>query len=400
MSTYVELVARECARIDAQQDGHFTIYRVHNRLDALSRDEPDDIALQALSIACGYHSSPRGPTAPYACGPFGPVFVMPQENGVSMFPKPLDRIDVDVLDLWSDCASEDAMHPIVRARLGDLLWVRRHRGPRPWFRVAVPAYLELMDTRVHIVERTDGLVRAADICREASQRELLEQVLDAADCLVGESLDRTSDEFGIVMRGLLLLADNGRDCTGLVAAASEVYRHDPWDVSQLREVSIKIASSDSERSALQAERVGAFEAVADAAEGLLRFAHLTTALEIAESAGLAEDAQRLRHKLENTDPLSDAQTFEVTHEFDLSEMKAGVDAALGTGDLRNAILGYGALLPVGDPEQTRQDIAAERSEYPWQSLVTKVHIGPHGSASVLPSGHEMRDAADLGSETQ
>ena len=396
VSAYVEIIAQECVHIEAEQDRYFTIHSVHDRLHALSKDQPDDAVLRALSVACGYHMEPGARDSPYACGPFMPMWVMPQENGVSMFPGPLDRIEADVLDLWGACASEDAMHPIVRARLADLLWTRRHRGPTLWFRVAVLAYLDLADTCAEVVERTQGLQRSEAICKEANQPDLLNRVLDAAARLVQKSLDRASDEPGIVIRGLHLLADNKYDCAGLVSAASEVYGDDPWLVSDLREVSIKIASGASERSVLQSERVGAFEAAADAADGLLRFAHLTTALEIAESVGLAADARRVRNKLENTDPLADGETFEVTQEIDLDEIKREVDEALGDGDLRDALLRYGTYLPVDDPEQSRQAIAAERNEFPLQSLVTRFHVGPHGSASVLPSGHEMRDAADLG----
>ena len=393
---YVEIVARECAHIDAEQDRYFTIHSVHDRLHALSKDQPDDAVLRALAVACGYHMEPEALDGPYVCGPFGPMWVMPQENGVSMFPGPLDRVEDDVLDLWGVCASEDAMHPIVRARLADLLWTRRHRGPTLWFRVAVLAYLDLADTCAEVVERTEGLQRSEAICKEANQPDLLNRVLDAVTRLVQESLDRARDEPGIVIRGLHVLADNKYDCAALVTAATEVYGDDPWLASDLREVSIKLASGASERSALQSGRVGAFEAAADAADGLLRFAHLTKALEIAESDGLADDARRVRNKLENTDPLTDGQTIEVTQEIDLDEIKREVDKALGDGDLRDALLRYGTFLPVDDPEQSRQAIAAERNDYPLQSLVTLFHVGPHGSASVLPSGHELRDAADLG----
>ena len=259
-----------------------------------------------------------------------------------------------MLDLWGVCASEDAMHPIVRARLADLLWTRRHRGPTLWFRVAVLAYLDLADTCAEVVERTEGLQRSEAICKEANQPDLLNRVLDAVTRLVQESLDRARDEPGIVIRGLHVLADNKYDCAALVTAATEVYGDDPWLASDLREVSIKLASGASERSALQSGRVGAFEAAADAADGLLRFAHLTKALEIAESDGLADDARRVRNKLENTDPLTDGQTIEVTQEIDLDEIKREVDKALGDGDLRDALLRYGTFLPVDDPEQSRQ----------------------------------------------
>lgn len=395
-STYIEVVTQVCERLDSEKDRSFTIHSVHDRLHALSKEKPDDAMLRTLAHACGYHMELVARDNPYACGVFAPMWEIPQENGVSVFPVPLDRVEADVLDLWSALASEDALPPIVRARLADLLWTRRHRGPVPWFRVAVPAYLDLADTNVHIVERSDGLQRAAGICREAKQRDLLDQVLDAVDGLVQESLSRTDDEFGIVIRGLSVLVDNGYDCAELVAVASALYSDSPWQISSLRELSIKIATSDSQREKLQSERVGAFEAAADAADGLPRSALLTTALEFAESAGLTADAQRVRNKLENTDALADARTIEVTQPIDLEGIREEIGALLGTGDLREALLRYGMLVPVDDPEQTLRAIAAERNEYPLQSLFTHIHFGPHGSATVLPSGHEMRDDADVG----
>lgn len=113
------------------------------------------------------------------------------------------------------------------------------------------------------MDRIEGLQRAEAICKEANQPDLLDQALDASAHLVQESLDRASDEPGIVIRGLHVLADNGYECSGLVSAASEAYGDDPWLVSGLGETSIKVASGASECSALQSERVAAFEAAAD-----------------------------------------------------------------------------------------------------------------------------------------
>ncbi|WP_423920964.1 DUF4209 domain-containing protein [Candidatus Poriferisodalis sp.] len=394
---YVETVARVCAQVDAEQGRRFVIYPVHDRLQALSKDRPDDDVLRALADACGYHMRRSARDVPFACGPFEPLFVFGnQDDTANVYPMPLDSVEHDVLDVWSACTSHDAMHPLVRSRLCDLLWVRRHSGPKLWFREAVLAYLDLADTPVDVLERSAGLTRAVDICKETRQQDLLDRVLASLARVVRESLSRTTDEFGIVARGLDALAESGFECAEIMSAASEVYCDDPWQVSRLREIALKIAPNEQERQRLQAERVEAFEAAAEAADGLLRFSHLSTALEIAESAGLTSDSQRLRNKLENTDAMEDAHHVEVSGEIDMTEMRAEVDSILGDGDLREALLRYGALLPISDPEETREEVAAQRNAYPLQSLVTQIRIGPHNSAVVLPSGHEMRDAAEIG----
>ena len=59
-------------------------------------------------------------------GPFGLVF----ETTAGVYPTPLRDVDDATLQLWSellDCVDD----PLVRARMGDLLWVRRV-GPAPY----------------------------------------------------------------------------------------------------------------------------------------------------------------------------------------------------------------------------------------------------------------------------
>ena len=79
---------------------------------------------RALSCACNYHMGDGGP---FACGPYSPMFVFPKGGDqYSVFPVPLEQVETDVLNIWAVHANDKALHPIPRARLADLLWVRRH----------------------------------------------------------------------------------------------------------------------------------------------------------------------------------------------------------------------------------------------------------------------------------
>ena len=77
----------------------------------------------------------------------------------------------------------------MRARLADLLWVRRHQPSRRWFKVAVRAYVQLAETNVEVLNIGCGLQRAVAICTELNHSELRRDPLEALEHLVKRHRD-------------------------------------------------------------------------------------------------------------------------------------------------------------------------------------------------------------------
>ena len=153
----------------ADSDIQCRVSKLGDRLQALAKESPDDETWRALSNACNYHMNGSDPLAH---GPYAPKFVFAEgEQHVSVFPTPLDRVETDMLDVWVECANEYTLHPMPRARLADLLWVRKHGDRGKWINVAVDAYTTTAAIpEVHIVERGNMLARAVAICEESNNQ--------------------------------------------------------------------------------------------------------------------------------------------------------------------------------------------------------------------------------------
>ncbi len=265
IANYIDVTNQLCSDMvtaSADSDLQCRISKLGDRLQALARESSEDETWRALSYACNYHMNGSGPLA---YGPYAPMFVFPEgEHHVSVFPTPLDRVETDMLDVWVDCANDDTLHPMPRARLADLLWVRKHGDRGKWINVAVDAYTACAAIpEVHIVERGDMLARALAICEESNNQDpqRKQAALTALADLARTVIDSDSDSFGVVGRALVALIDAGYRCEDMVTDAMRKYDVDPYRASDLRAIAMRADTADKAR--LQAERIEAFENAAD-----------------------------------------------------------------------------------------------------------------------------------------
>ena len=322
--------------------------------------------------------------------------IPPQEDGAPGYPEPLSEVVDDVLGVWSECALDESLHPLVRSRLADLLWVRRHDPRRRWFEIAVTSYADLAATDVEVLERCDGLSRAVAICKESNHLTLIISPLEALSHLARHSLDTAEDQYGVVAGALRTLAENDHPCSDLLDEAIAKYGGVPFRMADLCMIAISVSDDEDEKRRLHLQRACAFTEAADQSSGLLRLSHLQAARAIARTARLFEEETRIAAMIEHTDMEGEWQTFDTDIKIDMKAVRSDVAAVVGNDDLLSALLRFATRVPTGDPEETESVLAALANEHPLQTIFTKMIVGPENSITQIPSGDPLRGDVDRG----
>ena len=394
---YSRIVNDVCADLAGEPNGRFSIGGVQQRLQDLAKVEPQDLTMRSLANACAYCLVNENNESPGAYRCFAPMAMLPQDDGgLSVYPTPLDRVEDGVLDIWGACARDEALHPLVRSRLADLLWTRRHDPRRQWFRVAIQSYVELATTDAEVTEREGGLRRAVVICRESNHEDLLGAPLDALRQVARHSLDTSEDLYGVVGRALETLVANEQPCSDLIEAALAKHGDSPQRAAGLCQIAIDASPDEDEKSRLRLEQIRVFTDAAAGSGGLKRLSHLEDARLIARKAGLADQERKIALMEEQTDLDDVWETSEISSEVDGEEVRAYVNAVVGDDDLSAALQRFGWSIPIGDPEESKAFLGEIAREHPLQSLIGLINVGPDNSVTRIPSGHPMRDDVELG----
>ena len=394
---YVQITEEACAGL-AASDGRFDMVALHDHLHGLAKDDSTDATLRALVHGCGYRLTTPTSGDIGAYGPFAPMFVLRDDtaDGMRAYPRHLREIDDDILGVWAEFAADVSLHPLLRARLADLLWVRHREPARRWFQAAVEAYVQLADTAVESVDVGDGLQRAVVICDEANHGDLRREPLAALERLARRTVTADSDLYGVCGRALQTLAKSGWPFSELLGDALTRYGSTARRKTQLLDIAISAARNADDINRLRLEQIAVHEAAAAACTGLLRVSHLDTARQIAANGGLTQDENRLTAMIERTDTTGERHTVETTTEIDAAEIHSEVARIVGHDDLLSALARFAQIVPTGDPDQCRALVTATASEHPLLSLVTRFEFGPEGGVVRKPAGHEGRVEDDLG----
>lgn len=391
---YTQIVNDICVELDAE--GALTMSEVNERLCTLAKSDPADKTLLALADASDYFLTGEGEQHPLAFGPYAPMWMVPDGNGsVRASATPLDRVSDEILNLWKDCADSPGMHPLVRSRLADLLWVRSYDGPGRWFQVAIDAYVELATTDAEILDREAGLARAVDICKESGHGHLLPSPLDALSGLVRDALTQ-GGLFGVVARALQVLVDNGHPCAQLLDDAAAEHGVDPYEANVVLALKKQASQDATEKQTLDRQRVQAFEDAADSSAGILRLSRLEQARAIARDAGLLQEANRLSGLMERTDIEGDLETIEATVEVDPEMVQEFVKDLVGDDSLTGALQRFGREQAVEDPASSREAVAEHSRKSPLLSMITVLRVGDGNTVTKIPSSSPMRADHDLG----
>lgn len=127
-----------------------------------SHDDPDQV-FEALTAACGYdavHTHPN-PCMGLALGGFVPGQLKSGPDGISAWPVPLDCVADPMFRIWAALGADESLHPLVRARVADLVCTREPEQFGPLAGIAVLTYMKIAATaEIAGADRACAIVRA------------------------------------------------------------------------------------------------------------------------------------------------------------------------------------------------------------------------------------------------
>lgn len=326
-----------------------------------------------------------------AGGPFGSMVA----GEGWRFPPALPDIEEEDVEAWAD-AFDSLDVPVLRARVGDLLWERRAQ-PRPdlWARGACDALLALAERDDWPeIERARLLTRALELARAVGDEERARSVVEAAVTFV--EADITSDKGGpgvslIPLRSLVDLRPEERPdvLDDLLLRTGERYGADPYVTDAVAELRARLLD-DEARQELRRGQVARWREEATKGDTMMRVFRLEQALELARTFGLQEEAEELRRELGDIRP----------EQLDLKEISAEVEMPREEVDrflslFRNAPSWQAALNlltaqppPGGSPADLEAHVEQIMADSPLQFLFSKAIVGPESAGAIFRATDE------------
>ena len=384
---HLATLQRTCTELATADDDRFTVGKVGDTLNKLLKESEDDDDLRALAVAFsyvmnnskGYRSSldDAEDAQPLSEGPFGPMFELKNsENEWVISPPAPRRLLTATLDVWVKYAQEPVLHPLLRARLADLLWVRKHEQQHRWHEIAVGAYIELVDhPEIQALERERAVIRAVNLSRESRQTSLEQSAWDALNRFVAMLLKEDGGHYGPMARCVDHLVTHGQPCDELVDRAISRYNTDPHSHMQLWQIKAQAANSQAERERSITEAINILIADADSSPGLRQLALLRDAWALAQREGLTELMSDLEARIARVDVEDGFTTFEAEVEVSREEIEAMLQEIIGDADeLRDALIAFGRHIPIQSEERNQQEAVALIEAAPIQHLARRMSI--------------------------
>jgi hypothetical protein len=317
-------------------------------------------------------------------GPFGPMI---EANG-QCYPAPIDRVE-DIAPgtyaLW-ERTIELAPLSLVRARFADLLWEARFSDRQHEFaQVAIDSYVAAASEDFgHPVELSEALQRAVELASSINDSERRVGAIEAAARLTKTALASDDRMPGVALPLLaMFVADRPdrrpADVGQLLQAAVERFGDDPWNLESALELQAKLVAPE-DREALRARSVEAFVDLAHRSEGLVRYAHLQHAIEMAEAYGLSALADGVRREVEAmTEEDFDLRTISAEVTLPREQVDEFIAWFVGDDDIGSALTRFGGHLATGSTDENRRFVDQLMADHPVQFLFTGMRIGPENS---------------------
>jgi hypothetical protein len=372
--------------------------------DLRRQADGDDDPLRGLIAGLDYHLIVQEERR-HGAGPFGPMF----EGSGGTYPPPLGAVDEIVpgtYELWERAIAHSPT-PAVRARFADLLWVARYgQRPHEFAQVAVDSYVEAAaGVFGHPVERMEYVLRAVEIASQINDGDRRASAVRSGVMLVEAALEGEDRMPGVVLPILDLFVgdrpDRRPDHLGaLIEAAIERYGDDPWNLQSALDLQARLLPL-TERTPLFEREVRAFVDLAERSQGLVKYAHLQHAIELAEGHGLNGLADEVRRIVEGLTP-DDLDLKEISAEVQIprEQIDEYIDYFVGDDDLSTALARFGSHIPSGEPEANRSYVAQLMRDHPLQFLVTRMTIGPENALVRSTGQDDAAEAALIDHEAQ
>jgi hypothetical protein len=361
-------------------------HEVSTSLHALDPDG-EDIAVRPFYFAFSYTLLERtSPRRDRVGGPFGSRIA----GEGWRFPPEVSAIeDVDV-QAWIDAFNE-IDSPVIKARIGDLLFERR-AAPRPdlYARGASDALLELVDRDDWAdIERARLLSRALELAQAVGDSgrtgTAIERIIAFAEAEL-QNPDSRPGECLMPLRSLVDLEPQDRPAglDELFVRAGERYGTDPNLMDNIIELRVRLLDEEG-RKQLRQDQVARWREEATKGDGLLRAFRLEKALEIARTFGLKTEADELRHELGEFDPEQlDLQEISAEVEMPKEEVERFLSRFRDAGSWQDALRFLAAQPPPGgSPADLEAQVEELMAEAPLQFLFTKAIIGPESAGAIF-----------------
>lgn len=359
---------------------------VSNSLHALDPDG-EDLTVRPFYFAFSYTLLERtSPRRDRVGGPFGSW----SAGEGWRFPPEVSTIEDADVRAWMD-AFEEIDSPVVKARVGDLLFERR-AGSRPdlYARGASDALLALVDRDEWAdIERTRLLSRALELAQAVGDREragtAIAQILAFAEYV----LDNPESKPGVCLRPLRSLVDltpedRPDNLDQLLVRAAERFGADPNLMDNIVELRVRLLDEEG-RKQLRQDQVARWREEATKGDGLLRAFRLEKALEISRTFGLNTEADELRKELGDFDPEQlDLKEISAEVEMPKEEVERFLSNFRDAASWQDALRFLAAQPPPGGlPADLEAHVEELMTEAPLQFLFTKAIIGPESAGAIF-----------------
>jgi hypothetical protein len=370
---------------------------------SLAAHDPDgnDVRLRPFVFAYGYALHERSTGARERAGsPYGAMLA----GEGWRFPPAIEDVEATDVQQWRE-ALDAIDHPIVHARLGDLLWERKHR-PDPHLRAqhACDALVVISrDKRWREMDRIRCASRALELARETQDKGRGSVAVEALLTLAMEDIESDSGGPGVAVGALQPLVALPKDARpeGLdecLVRVGEAYAGHPFAVDSIIELRSQLISAKA-RLELRREQVQRWRAEAAQADGILRVYRLEQALDLARKHGLQEETTQLRSELSGIGP-EELALKAVGAEIKLPEGE--VERFLSMFDDAASALDALRLLaaqppPGGTPEELERYVEELMEAHPLQYIFGKALIGPDNATPIFraatPAEHRRLELA-------
>lgn len=354
--------------------------------------------LRRLAAAFAFHHADRGSREdhrqPYLWGRYRCWTADP-------WPPQLVAVDKATLDVWENVSRRCAA-PAARARLHDLLFLRRHDDVRRHIQASVEAYVETASVCTYALTRASILARALEIAASTRQQELVALVAHVLVSLAETALrdDDSADKPGVVLGFLspLVLERVAVDrLDPLLDEARRVYAGNPWITESLVELQRALAG-EKERATLDRELIQSWlDFAARIPSGLAQMTWLQNATQVATDRGqpdLRDEATRRMEAITQKD--LGLKVIETYASVPRDEIERLIDLALREPTAVDAIRRFiDGAPPCGQLDRNLEQARRHREESVFAQVMTPVRVAYDGMPQFQPSTDEQREQLAL-----
>ena len=319
---------------------------------------------------------------PLSEGPFGPMHETkhPENDEWSYYPPALRRIPVGTLDVWAQYAQEPVLHPALRGRLADLLWIRKHQPQHRWHKKAIAAYVEQIDQPELIdVERANAATRAVNLAKETNQTACEQSAYDAIQRFVVSQLADDDGNYGPTATCLCLLAVHGQPCDELLEQAIAKYKTDPRMHGGLLQIKAYGCKQGTDRRRHMTDAVNVLIADANSTPGIRQLDLLQDAQKLAKKEDLPTLTTELDTRIAHVDLEDEFNTTETSVNIPQEEIDEMLHSIIGDADtLRGALNAFGRQKPISGREQNQQKVRDRVDSLPFLYLTRRITIAAVG----------------------